>query len=317
MMSLARFKWLAAVAVALILTTAGVAVQGRQQQPENPAHTVSVATVQAKAVTVTQQYVCQIKSHHHIEVRSPETGFLEEIAVREGQTVKRGDLLFQIKPITSKDRPNAGNEGRPVAIRAPFDGIVSRMLLQRDSLVQTGDALTNLFDNSVMWIYFDVPESRYLEFVAAKSDQKKANMKFELLLVNGEKFKEPGKLGSIGADFTNGTVAFRADFPNPSGLLRHGQTGNLLVSEVLNNAITIPQRATFEMNNNRYVYVVDKDSIAHRREVTIQGELDGLFIVKSGIHAGERLVVDELKLVRDGQKVEYNEQSVKGDTNQK
>ena len=96
------------------------------------------------------------------------------------------------------------------------------------------------------------------------------------MLANGSKFQQIGKIGAIEAKFNNetGNIPFRADFPNPDRLLRHGQTGTVLINRTLKNAIVIPQRATFEILDKRYVYVVDKDDVVHQREIVIQNELD-------------------------------------------
>ena len=115
-------------------------------------------------------------------------------------------------------------------VKAPFDGIVDRLHQQQGSLVQEGDILTTLSDNSVMWVYFNVPEARYLEYMA-DLNQDKEDLKIELVLANGNKFQQLGKIGAIEADFNNetGNIPFRADFPNPDRLLRHGQTGTVLI----------------------------------------------------------------------------------------
>ena len=144
-------------------------------------------------------------------------------------------------------------------VKAPFDGIIDRLQYQQGSLVQEGDILTTMSDNSVMWVYFNVPEARYLEYMETP-DEVKQKMKIQLVLANGSTFKLDGKIGAIEADFNNenGNIPFRADFSNPDRLLRHGQTGTILISRVQNDAIVIPQRATFEVLQKRYVYVVDK-----------------------------------------------------------
>ena len=105
-------------------------------------------------------------------------------------------------------------------VRAPFDGLVGRFQQQQGSVVKEGDALTTLSDTSVMWVYFNVPEARYLEYEADR-DQVKVGTPVELVLANGSKFPEAGKLGAIAAGFENdtGNIPFRADFPNPKGLL--------------------------------------------------------------------------------------------------
>jgi membrane fusion protein (multidrug efflux system) len=270
------------------------------------AHKITVTTLQSKAVTITQSFVCQINSHHHIEVRAPQAGYLEAIPIREGQAVKRDDLLFRVRPLEHKEKPGAENEDKEIFIKAPFDGMVNRLPHQLGSLVQKNETLTTLFDNSLMWVYFNVPEKYYLEYMANRKQHEKED-KIQLVLANGNKYDRPGKLGAIGATFNNesGNIPFRADFPNPDGLLRHGQTGTLLISRVQDDAIVIPQRATFEILDKRYVYVVDKDDVAHRREFVIQDELEDLFVVKSGVGVGDKVVTEGVRRVRDGEKVEY------------
>ena len=79
----------------------------------------------------------------------------------------------------------------------------------------------------------------------------------------------------------------------------------VLISQVQNDAIVIPQRATFEVHDKRYVYVVDKDDVAHQREIVIQNDLKEVFVVKTGVGVDDRIVIEGVGLVRDGAKVEY------------
>lgn len=192
-------------------------------------------------------------------------------------------------------------------VKAPFDGIIDRLHHQQGALVEEGEVLTTLSDNSVMWVYFNVPEAAYLEYM----NNLKANkdLQIELVLANGNKFDQIGKIGAIEADFNNetGNIPFRADFPNPARLLRHGQTGTVLINKVQQDAIVIPQRATFEVLAKRYVYVVDKDSVAHQREIEIQNELEDLFIIKRGLGVNDTIVLEGIRQVRDGDKVQFEE----------
>ena len=130
--------------------------------------------------------------------------------------------------------------------------------------------------------------------------------KIELVLANGDKYAQPGTLGAIAAAFNSrtGSISFRADFPNPDRLLRPGQTGTVLIGREQDDATVIPQRATFEVLNKRYVYVVDKQGVAQQREVVLQNELEDIFVVKDGVHAGDRIVVEGVRRVHDGDKVE-------------
>ena len=197
------------------------------------------------------------------------------------------------------------------SVRARFDGIIDRLKTQQGSLVKEGDMLTTLSDNSVMWVYFNVPEKRYLQYMA-EVGQNKQSPDIHLKLADQSIFPHVGKIdpahniGAIEADFdnTNGNIAFRADFPNPDRLLRNGQTGTVIINRPLKGAIVIPQRATFELLDKRYVYVVDKDDVAHQREIKIDYEQDDIFIIEKGLTANDRIVLEGVREVRDGGKVE-------------
>ncbi len=331
---------------------------GEELQVE--AHKVVATCPQLKDMTLTQQYVCQIHSQRHIKVRALEMGYLERIPVREGQVVKEGDVLFNVRPILYQTKFDAEKAEANLAqlelnytkklyedkvvslnevkllevelakaqaraqlakaeldfasVTAPFDGIVDRLRHQHGSLVQEGEVLTTMSDNSVMWVYFNVPEKQYLEYMASLN-QEKDELKIELKLAGGNMFDQVGKINAIEADFNNenGNIPFRADFPNPNRqlrdgqtgrLLRHGQTGTVLISRVQKDAIVIPQRAVFELLQKRYVYVVDKDNVAHQREITVQTELEDLYLIKTGIGVDDRIVLEGIRQVRDGDIVE-------------
>jgi membrane fusion protein (multidrug efflux system) len=193
-------------------------------------------------------------------------------------------------------------------VKAPFDGIIDRFKQQQGSLVQEGDVVATLSDNSQVRVYFDVPEARYLEHMAEQS-QREGEQQIELILANGKKFNQLGKFQAIKADFNSetGTIPFFADFPNPDRLLRHGQRGTVLISRVLKDTITIPQRATFEVRDKRYVYVVDKENVAHLREVVISQELEDVFVIKKGVGVEDKIVLEGIRQVHDGEKVEYED----------
>jgi len=190
-------------------------------------------------------------------------------------------------------------------VRALYDGIIDRLQLQQGSLVEQGDVLTSLSDNQVMWVYFNVPEARYIEYMRDR-DRHKLDERIELVLADGSKFAQSGVIGAIEADFNNetGNIAFRADFPNPDGLLRHGQTGDVLINRTLSNALVIPQRSTFEVLDKRYVYVVGDDHVAHQRLIKVQHELEDIFVIESGLDPQDRIVLEGVRQIQDGDKVE-------------
>ncbi len=257
----------------------------------------------AMDVDITQPYIGRIRAHRHIEVRAPEKGYVNEVPVKEGQSVKKGDLLFKIRPVLDKAKPDA--EASSTNVIASFDGIVGRLQELFGSLVKEGDILTTLSDNGVIWVYFNVPEKQYLEDRA--NPKELAVSRIELMLANRTRFPHPGQMGAIEADFNNetGSVAYRADFPNPDGLLRHGQSGTIQIHRTVHDAIVIPQRVTFEMLDKRYVFVVDKDDVVHQRLIVVQSEMDDIFVIKEGVGVDDRIVLEGIRQVRDGEKVEY------------
>lgn len=201
-------------------------------------------------------------------------------------------------------------------IVAPFDGIVGRQLMQQGSLVQAGDTLTTMSDNAVMWTYFNVPEADYLRFKSLRGASDTESPRrlelsaatIQLRLANGQLFdRNAATTLTIESEFNRetGNIEFRADFPNPEGLLRHGQTGTLLIKQKLSGALVIPQQATFEILDRRYVFVVDEDAVAHQREITVALELEDIYVIKAGLAAGERFVLDGVRQIRDGERLEH------------
>jgi membrane fusion protein, multidrug efflux system len=189
-------------------------------------------------------------------------------------------------------------------IRAPFDGIMGRFQVRLGSLVDEGDLLTTLADNSTVWVYFNVTEAEYLAYKSKAPDEKPPEVK--LLMANGETFDQTGKVETIEADFNNetGNIAFRATFPNPKGLLRHGETGKILMSTPVPNALLIPQKATFEVLDKKFVFVVDEKNVVHSRPITVAAEVPQLYAVASGLDERDRVLVEGLRKVREGSVIE-------------
>ena len=219
----------------------------------------------AMDVTVTQRYGCQIRSRRHIEICALESGYLAEISVRDGQTVKKGDLLFKIVAATARAKAVPAKADLDFTnVIAPFDGIVGRLPEQLGSLIKEGDVVTTLSDNSVVWVYFNLPAAQYQEYMASLK-QPQEDRKIELVLANGNKFPQNGKISAIAAqvNYDTGNIAFRADFPNPDGLLRHGQTGTILISRKLHDVIEFPppEEVTRKPKNHADKVVVTRPQV--------------------------------------------------------
>lgn len=324
----------------------------KHTESENEEETQFIVTNPLKKDTlINRNYVCQIHAIQHIELRALEKGYLEKIFVDEGQSVKKGQMMFKIMPLIynaelQKAQAEANfaeieyqntkqlsdkNVVSPnelalakakfdkakaevslaethllfTDIKAPFDGIMDHFQVRLGSLINEGDLLSTLSDNNEMWVYFNVPEAEYLNY---KSNETAENLlKVNLLMANNQMFEYPGIVKTIEADFNNetGNIAFRATFPNPKGLLRHGETGNIIMGIPLKDAIIIPQKATYEILEKKYVFVVDKNNMVHSREIKIASEMPDLYIVKSGLNENEKIMLEGIRKVKDNDKIEY------------
>jgi len=190
-------------------------------------------------------------------------------------------------------------------IRAPFDGTIDRIPLKLGSLVDEGALLTSLSDNSQVFAYFNVSEPEYLNYQSAAKS--KNQQEVGLLLANNELLKSKGKVEVIESEFNSetGNIAFRARFANTDNLLRHGETGKIQMVVPLKNAMVIPQKATYDIQDKTYVFVVDQHKIVHSRAITIAGELPDLYVIGSGLSAGDKILLEGVQKVKDDDKVTY------------
>lgn len=313
--------------------------------------TFQVTTPFKTDTTIKSEYVCQIHSIQHIELRALEKGYLEKIYVDEGQRVKKGQLMFQIMPIMYQAEyqkalaevhyaeieykntkaladsnivsPNElalaeaklekARAEMSVAkthldftqVKAPFDGIMDKFQVRLGSLLEDGELLTSLSDNSEMWVYFNVPEAEYLDYITTEHSNKQ---QVNLIMANNKMFDQTGVIETIEADFNpeTGNIAFRAKFPNPKGILRHGETGNILIPNQINDALIIPQKATFEVLDKKYVFVVDENNVIHSRKITVSQELTNIYVIAEGLSENDKILIDGLRTVKNEDKIKYD-----------
>lgn len=188
-------------------------------------------------------------------------------------------------------------------ITAPFDGIMDHLEAREGSLLDEGELLTTLSDNSKMWVYFNVPEAEYLDYIT--STNKDSKKEVALLMANNKRFNQKGIVETIEGEFNSetGNIAFRATFPNPDGILRHGETGSVLMTVPIKNAIIIPQKATFEILDKTYVFVIDKDHVVRQKEITIGAELPHLFVVSKGLSENDTILLEGIRMVKNNEKI--------------
>jgi membrane fusion protein (multidrug efflux system) len=194
-------------------------------------------------------------------------------------------------------------------IRAPFDGIIDRIPKKLGSLIDEGELLTTLSDNSEIYAYFNVSEAEYLKH---QTDiQHRGDKQVTLKMANNEFLKAPGIIEVIESEFDSetGNIAFRAKFPNPNNLLKNGETGKVIMTIPATNTLVIPQKATYEIQDKKYVYVVDKTNKVASREITVTGQLPDLYVIESGLSQTDKIVLEGVQKIKDDDKIEYNFQN--------
>ncbi len=319
-----KLAWLCLPVLSLLIGCHGAEEEHHEELPK-----LEVSTPLIQDMTVTREYVGQIHASRHIELRALERGYLQHIFVDEGQTVSKGQKMFQILPnvyeaelhVTEAEAEVANieyNNTKLLAdenvvsqnelamakanldkakaqvslagthlgftdIRAPFNGIMDHLEAREGSLLDEGELLTTLSDNSKMWIYFSVPEAEYLNYMS--DADRKDKQQVQLRLANGMVFDQEGVVETIEGEFDHetGNIEFRATFPNPKRLLRHGETGSILMPAAYPQALVIPQKATFEILDKKYVYVVNEENQLEQRPIVVAEELQHVYLVSEGL----------------------------------
>ena len=190
-------------------------------------------------------------------------------------------------------------------IRAPFDGTTDRIPLRTGSLIDQGSLLTTVSDVSSVHVYFNVSEREYLEYIKSKDETAENNV-VDLVLADGSPYPFKGMIETMEGEFNanTGSIAFRARFPNPNKILKHGSTGKIILTNRIRNAIIIPQKAVFEIQDRSFVYVVDDNNQVEMRSFVPRARFSHYYIVESGLEAGERLVFEGIQNIKNGMTIQ-------------
>lgn len=201
-------------------------------------------------------------------------------------------------------------------ITAPVNGYIGRIPKRIGNLITKGDKepLTNLSDIQEVYIYFAMNESDFLYFskAQAKADSVEG-LKYDklkrltfpevtLMMADGEEYSSKGVVDAVNGqvDRTTGSISLRATFPNPNNILRSGSTGTLKIAEVKKDVLQIPQVATNELQDKTFVFVVDKNNQAQRRNIKLNGKTKDKYIVSEGLQEGDRVITSGFEELTDG-----------------
>ncbi len=204
-------------------------------------------------------------------------------------------------------RVNAANNLSYTVVKSPSNGVVGTLPYRVGALVSASipQPLTTVSDNSEMYVYFSMTENQLLELTRkyGSIDATLKNMPdVQLQLNDGSMYDQAGRIESISGviDPTTGTVSLRAAFPNKSGLLHSGGSGNVVLSSFHKDCIVVPQIATFQLQDKVYVYKL-VDGKASSAMIDVEKISNGKeYIAKSGLVPGDVIVAEGVGLLREG-----------------
>ena len=196
-------------------------------------------------------------------------------------------------------------------VTSPADGVVGSIPYRVGSLVsgQSAEALTTVSNISKMYVYFSMTEKQLLALTREAGGVNAAIKKMpavSLVLSDGTTYSRSGTISTVSGviDPSTGSVQMRATFDNAQHILRSGGTGSILIPTHASDAIMVPQSATFDVQDKKFVYVVNADKTVATREITVLPQNNGqTYVVASGLRAGERIVVDGVNQLKNGQKI--------------
>ncbi len=193
-------------------------------------------------------------------------------------------------------------------VRAPIAGRAGRALVTAGNLVTAGDGasvLTTLVSQERMYVYFDADEATFLRYArmartGERPDQREAGLPVRVGLIGEDGFSHAGRVDFLDNQIerSTGTIRVRAVIDNADRRLVPGLFARVqLPGSGEFRALLIDDRAVLTDQDRKYVYVVDGDGKAQRRDVQLGRTADGLRIVERGLAAGDRVIVDGVQKV--------------------
>ncbi|MEG3113222.1 efflux RND transporter periplasmic adaptor subunit [Pantoea sp. T14] len=337
---------------------------GVAQNAPPPPPQVSAADVLIKPVSQWDSFTGRVEAVQSVQLRPRVSGYINEVNYREGDEVKKGQVLFtiddrsyraaleQAKAELARSRSQASlarsesartekligtqaisreawEQRRSASsqaqadvlaaeaavdmaqlnldftrVTAPIDGRASRAMITSGNLVSAGDSasvLTTLVSQEKMYVYFEVDEATFLHYQAmTRQGQQRNALPVEIGLVDEQGYPHQGKIDFLDNQLTasTGTIRMRALLDNPQRQLTPGLYARVrLPGSAQFDALLIDDKAVLTDQDRKYVYVVDGQGKAQRRDIQAGAMVDGLRIVKTGLQSGDRVIVDGLQKV--------------------
>ena len=222
--------------------------------------------------------------------------------------------LAQAKASLAQAQANLTNAVRNLEyteVTSPSDGVVGQIPYRVGSLVSASMStpMTTVSDISEMYAYFSMTERQLLTMIREGGSMEEILAKLpklNLSLIDGTIYPDSGRVETISGviDPTTGSVSMRAMFPNTHNVLRSNSTGNVIFPNLLTDIILIPQSATTEIQDKKFVFVVQPDNTVKNTEIQVYSLNDGQnYYVTGGLKAGDKVVIEGVQALNDGQAI--------------
>ena len=194
-------------------------------------------------------------------------------------------------------------------VKSPAAGVVGTLPYKVGTLVSAANVLTTVSNNSSMEVYFSLTEKDALAMSQAAGGQNAALGALppvQLQLADGTLYGHEGKVTKMSGviDASTGSVQLIALFPNPEKILKSGGSGAIIIPKSNSAAILIPQSCVSEVQNKKFVYIVDKDNKVKYIEITVDPQNDGNnYIVTDGLKVGDKYVTNGITKLSDGMEI--------------
>lgn len=338
--------------------------RGVAQNAPPPPPEVSVAQVVEQKVSQWDSFNGRFEAVQSVQLRPRVSGYIDQVNYREGDEVKKGQVLFTIDDRTYRatleqaqaelanarsqatlarsesartdkligtnvvsreeweQRRSAANQAQAsvlsaqaavdmaqlnldfTRVTAPIEGRASRAMITTGNLVTAGDSasvLTTLVSQDRMYVYFDVDEATYLHYQAmARKGENRGSLPVEVALTGEEGFPHRGTVDFLDNQLTasTGTIRMRASLDNQQRQFTPGLFARVrLPGRADFTALLIDDKAVLTDQDRKYVYVVDAQGKAQRRDIQAGELADGLRIVQQGLKPGDKVIVNGLQKV--------------------
>ena len=274
-----------------------------QVQYRAAVETAKATVATAEAALQTQELTTQ--NNRELNKRGIVSDY--QLSTSENQLAQAKATLAQAKA----SLVNAERNLQYTEVTSPSDGIVGQVPYRVGSLVSPSMAtpMTTIADNSEMFAYFSMTERQLLQMIREGGSYKEILAKMpeiQLQLIDGSIYPDSGRVETISGviDPTTGSVSMRALFPNAHNVLRSNSTGNVIFPNVLPDVILVPQSATTDIQDKKFVYVVQADNTVKNTEIQVYTLNDGQnYYVTGGLKAGDKIVIEGVQAIKDGQAI--------------